>query len=52
MKELAKVIAVLLHGKVEFILIGGLAAAAHGTARVTYDVDVVYNRSPENSSLL
>ncbi|HVF85117.1 MAG TPA: hypothetical protein VM821_03985 [Abditibacteriaceae bacterium] len=28
--------------------IGGLAAAAHGTARVTYDVDVVYNRSPKN----
>ena len=48
MKELSKIIAVLLHGKVEFILIGGLAAAAHGTARVTYDVDVVYNRSPQN----
>jgi len=47
-KELAKIIAVLLHSQVEFILIGGLAAAAHGTARVTYDVDVVYNRSPEN----
>jgi predicted nucleotidyltransferase len=35
------------HG-VEFILIGGGAAIAHGSARMTLDVDVVYSRSPEN----
>jgi hypothetical protein len=34
---------------VEFILIGGLAAIAHGTSRATFDVDVVYSRAPEKT---
>lgn len=34
--------------QVEFILIGGVAAVAHGLARATYDVDVLYARTPEN----
>jgi predicted nucleotidyltransferase len=39
----------LLHQhNVQFILIGGGAAIAHGLARSTYDVDVVYARGPEN----
>jgi hypothetical protein len=38
----------LLSAGVEFILIGGLAAAAHGSARATFDVDVVYARTREN----
>ena len=29
---------------VEFILVGGLAAITHGSARLTQDVDVVYVR--------
>jgi len=33
---------------VDFILIGGVAAAAHGSARATFDVDVVYERSTAN----
>jgi predicted nucleotidyltransferase len=33
---------------VEFILVGGVAAIAHGSARLTRDVDVVYRRSPDN----
>lgn len=33
---------------VDFILVGGLAAVAHGSARLTQDVDVVYSREPEN----
>ena len=32
----------------DFILIGGLAAAVHGAARATYDVDVLYSRTPDN----
>ncbi|HEY2585620.1 MAG TPA: hypothetical protein VGI81_07645 [Tepidisphaeraceae bacterium] len=32
----------------EFIIVGGVAAFAHGSARVTQDVDVVYRRTPEN----
>ncbi len=33
---------------VEFVLVGGLAATVHGSARATYDVDVVYSREPVN----
>ena len=33
---------------VKFILIGGGAAVAHGSARVTQDVDVVYARDDDN----
>ncbi len=42
----------LAEGGVRFIVVGGLAGAAHGAARATYDVDVVYDRSPENLSRL
>jgi predicted nucleotidyltransferase len=38
--------------KVEFIVIGGFAAAAHGSSRFTADVDVVYRRSVENMARL
>ena len=40
----------LAANEVEFVIIGGLAATLHGSARVTYDLDVVYNRTPENLS--
>lgn len=48
MNDLSRVLQILLAGGVEFVLIGGGAAAAHGAARVTYDIDVVYRRTPEN----
>jgi predicted nucleotidyltransferase len=38
----------LLTGNVRFIVIGGWAAAIHGSVRVTYDLDVVYSRDREN----
>ena len=38
----------LADGHVQFILVGGVAARAHGSARLTQDLDVVYSRSPEN----
>jgi predicted nucleotidyltransferase len=34
--------------EVEFIIVGGAAATAHGSARLTLDLDVVYKRSTEN----
>jgi len=43
---------ILTDGGVEFILIGGVAAAAHGSPRVTHDLDVVYKRTDENISRL
>lgn len=33
---------------VEYIVVGGAAAAAHGSARLTLDLDVVYRRTPDN----
>ena len=33
---------------VEFIIIGGIAARVHGSARLTQDVDIVYARSDAN----
>ena len=35
------------HG-VEFIVVGGQAEALMGSARVTYDVDLCYRRTPDN----
>jgi len=37
---------------VKYILIGGGAAIVHGLARATYDVDIIYERSPENLAAL
>lgn len=38
----------LSDAEVEYILVGALAAAAHGATRLTEDLDVVYRRTPEN----
>ena len=46
--DLAQVIPPLVRANVDFILIGGMAAILHGSARVTFDVDVVYSRTHEN----
>jgi predicted nucleotidyltransferase len=32
----------------EFIVVGGAAAIAHGVSRLTFDLDIVYRRTPEN----
>src|ERR1700723_172754 len=42
----------LAQHQVDFIVIGGAAAIAHGSARLTQDLDIVYERSPENLSRL
>jgi hypothetical protein len=42
----------LLHllstSKVDFILVGGMAATVHGSARLTQDLDIVYSRNRAN----
>jgi predicted nucleotidyltransferase len=50
--QFERLIAVLSQGQVEFVLIGGLAAIAHGSAHMTYDVDVCYRRTAENIARL
>jgi hypothetical protein len=46
--DLAQIIPPLVREKVDFILIGGMAAILHGSARVTFDVDLIYSRKYEN----
>jgi hypothetical protein len=46
--DLAQVIPPLVRANVDLILIGGMAAILHGSARVTFDVDVVYSRTQGN----
>lgn len=45
----AALLAGLAEGGVDFILIGGLAAAAHGSRRITRDIDIVVR--PDNDNL-
>lgn len=52
MTKFEDLIPVLSTADVEFILVGGLAAIVHSSSRATYDVDVVYRRSPENMERL
>ena len=52
MTDFAALLNVLVGGGVEFIVIGGVAATAHGSAHVTVDLDVVYRRSAENIARL
>jgi len=40
----------LADAEVDFVVIGGVAAQAHGSAQLTFDLDVAYERSDENLS--
>jgi len=46
--DFERLLGALIDGRVDLVLIGGFAGALHGASRVTYDLDVVYSRSPEN----
>jgi hypothetical protein len=50
--DFARLLQALVGGGVEFIVIGGVAATAHGSAHVTVDLDIVYRRTPENVARL
>jgi len=52
MTDFARLLEVLVSGGVEFIIIGGVAATAHGSAHVTADLDIVYRRTPQNIARL
>ncbi len=52
MTDFAALLTTLSKGGVEYILVGGVAATAHGSARLTQDVDIVYARNPENLARL
>jgi hypothetical protein len=46
--DFERLLAVLIEANVEFIVIGGFAATAYGSAHVTVDLDIVYRRTAEN----
>jgi len=46
--SLSDLLSELIEAKVEFILVGGLAAVAQGAPVTTFDVDIVHMRTPEN----
>ncbi len=48
MTGLTRLLTALHDASVEFILVGGVAARAHGSARVTQDIDVSYARGEAN----
>jgi hypothetical protein len=50
--DFPKLVAALADAGVHFVIVGGAAATAHGSARLTYDLDVVYERSDKNIDLL
>jgi predicted nucleotidyltransferase len=52
MTDIEKLLEVLVQHDVDFIVVGGVAAITHGAARVTYDLDVVYDRSSPNLTRL
>jgi predicted nucleotidyltransferase len=48
--EYGRLLKLLNDAGVQFIVIGGVAAISHGSARFTKDVDVVYSRTADNIS--
>ena len=52
MTDFAALLAALTRHDVAFIVVGGAAAIAHGSARLTQDLDIVYDRSPANLNRL
>jgi hypothetical protein len=48
MTDFEALLSTLDRSRVAYIIVGGAAALAHGSARLTQDLDVVYSRAPEN----
>jgi hypothetical protein len=50
--DFERLLSALAEAGVHFILVGGLAGVVHGSARATYDIDVVYARDEGNLARL
>jgi len=46
--DFSTIVGVLANAGVDVIVIGGLAAQAHGSARITQDTDFLYSRTRDN----
>ena len=52
MTDFAHLLDALNAHEVRYVIIGGFAATAHGSAFLTVDLDIVYDRSPDNVARL
>ncbi len=52
MLEIEKILRLLATHQVDFVVIGGLAMIAQGSAYITKDIDLCYSRSPKNIAAL
>ena len=50
--DLERLLPMLVRAGAEFVVIGGVAGTIHGSARATYDVDLLYSRTRENIARL
>jgi hypothetical protein len=50
--QFERAVQALCDGGVEFVVIGGVSATLHGSARVTYDLDICYSRDSDNLARL
>jgi predicted nucleotidyltransferase len=48
MNDFERILTSLRSADVSFVIVGGVAATVHGSARLTSDVDIVYERSRAN----
>ncbi len=48
MTDFKQLLKVFSDAQADFVLVGGVAAVVHGSARLTEDLDLVYRRTPEN----
>ena len=48
MTDYTALIRLLVDHQIDFIIVGGAAATAHGSARLTLDLDIVYSRDRHN----
>lgn len=46
--DFVEILRTLAHYKVDFIVVGGVAAVMQGAAMATFDLDVVHSRAPQN----
>jgi hypothetical protein len=46
--QFERAVQALSEAAVDFVIIGGLSATFHGSARVTYDLDICYSRNSAN----
>ncbi len=47
-----QIIAALVAAGVRFVVVGGVAATIHGSARLTNDIDICYDSAPDNVEAL